>query len=54
MVAVFAAYPIGSFVVFDEYYTYEVGWGNGSSIVGAYRRRTITRTSNAGWQFLNY
>jgi hypothetical protein len=54
MVAVFASYPNGSIVVFDEYYTYEVGWGNGSSWVGGYRRRTITRTSNAGWQFLHF
>ncbi|MNC06605.1 hypothetical protein D3C76_428520 [compost metagenome] len=54
MVAIFAAYPNGSIVVFDEYYTYVVGWGNGSSVVGGYRRRTITRTSNAGWQFLHF
>lgn len=54
MTAVFGGYPVGSFVVFDEYYTYTVGWGNGSSVVGGYRRRTITKTSNSGWQFLHF
>lgn len=50
MQATYAGLPIGSVVLFDEYYTYEVGWGNGSSWVGAYRRRTMMRTNNAGWQ----
>lgn len=54
MVATYASAPIGSIVVFDEYYTYVVGWGNGSSTVGAYRRRTLIRTNNSGWQFANY
>lgn len=54
MVAIYNGLPAGSFVVFDEYYTYVVGWGNGSSTVGAYRRRTITKTNNAGWQFLHF
>lgn len=54
MISIFNGYPVGSFVVFDEYYTYVVGWGNGSSVVGAYRRRTITKTSNSGWQFLHF
>lgn len=54
MTAIYTALPVGSFVVFDEYYTYEVGWGNGSSTVGAYRRRTITKTNNAGWQFIHF
>lgn len=52
ILSVFGAYPVGTIVVFDEYYTYEVGWGNGSSTVGAYRRRTVTRTSNSGWLFV--
>lgn len=54
MIATWGSLKVGSIIVFDEYYTYTVGWGNGSSVVGAYRRRTITRTSNSGWQFLNY
>ena len=49
MQTTYAGLPIGSMVVFEEYYTYEVGWGNGSSWVGAYRRRTMVRTNNAGW-----
>lgn len=49
MVATYSALPVGSMVVFEEYYTYEVGWGNGSSWVGGYRRRTMVRTNNAGW-----
>lgn len=49
MQATYTALPVGSMVVFEEYYTYEVGWGNGSSWVGAYRRRTMVRTNNAGW-----
>lgn len=49
MQATYAGLPVGSVVCFDEYYTYEVGWGNGSSWVGAYRRRTMVRTNNAGW-----
>lgn len=52
MQATYAALPVGSTVVFEEYYTYEKGWGNGSSWVGAYRRRTMMRTNNAGWQAL--
>lgn len=54
MIATWGSLKVGSIIVFDEYYTYVHGWGNGSSVVGAYRRRTITRTSNSGWQFLNY
>lgn len=49
MISTYSALPVGSFVVFEEYYTYVVGWGNGSSTVGAYRRRTMVRTNNAGW-----
>lgn len=49
MIATYTALPVGSTVVFEEYYTYEQGWGNGSSWVGAYRRRTMVRTNNAGW-----
>lgn len=52
MQATYASLPVGSTVVFEEYYTYEQGWGNGSSWVGAYRRRTMMRTNNAGWQAL--
>lgn len=49
MEATYASAPVGSMVVFEEYYTYLVGWGNGSGWVGAYRRRTLVRTNNAGW-----
>ncbi len=52
MAATYNFLPIGSFVVFEEYYTFLQGWGNGSSWVGAYRRRTCCKTNNAGWTML--
>jgi|SRR5579872_140239 len=52
MASTYTGLPVGSFVVFEEYYTYVVGWGNGSSTVGAYRRRTMVLTNNAGWQMV--
>lgn len=52
MQATYSSLPIGSFVVFEEYYTYLKGWGNGSSWVSAYRRRTMVRTNNAGWMMV--
>lgn len=52
MVATYAGLPNGSFVVFEEYYTYQSYWGNGTGTYGAYRRRTICKTDNAGWTWI--
>lgn len=46
MLATYGDLPYGSSIVFEEYYTYVVGWGNGSGVVGGYRRRTLIRSNN--------
>lgn len=54
MTATFAAVPVGSIIVYEEYYTYVHGWGNGSSTLAAYIRRSIVKTENAGWQYTDF
>lgn len=54
MTSTYAAVPTGSVIVFEDYYTYVHGWGNGSSTLAAYIRRSIVKTENAGWQYTDY
>lgn len=52
MQATFANVPNGSIVVFDEGYTEAYGTGNGTAYRTVYRRRTLAKTNNAGWQWV--
>lgn len=52
MQATYSYLPVGSLIVFEEAYTEAYGWGNGTAYRTAYRRRTLCRTSNSGWQFV--
>lgn len=54
MTSTFAGVPVGSVVVFEDQYNYVHGWGNGSSTLTAWIRRSIVLTENAGWQYTDY
>lgn len=49
-----ASMPIGSIIVFEDQYTYVHGWGNGSSTLTAWVRRSIIKTQNQGWQYTDF
>lgn len=49
-----ASMPVGSIIVFEDQYTYVHGWGNGSSTLTAWVRKSIIKTQNAGWQYTDF
>jgi hypothetical protein len=52
MQTTYANAPAGTIVVFNEAYTESYGTGNGTGYRTAYRRRTLAKTANAGWQWV--
>ena len=52
MQTTYANAPVGTIVVFDEAYTESYGTGNGTGYRTAYRRRTLAKTVNGGWQWV--
>ena len=45
--------PLGSIIVYEQRYTYVVGWGNGSATVVGYRRRSIAKCEDGVWRHTN-
>lgn len=54
MVSTYTGVPVGSIIVFEDQYNYVHGWGNGSSTLTAWVRRTMILTENGGWRDLNF
>jgi hypothetical protein len=54
MVSTYTGVPVGSVIVFEDQYNYVHGWGNGSSTLTAWVRRTMILTENGGWRDLNF
>lgn len=42
--------PKGSRVVFEEWYQYAVGYGNGTYMANGWRRRSMSKTESNGWK----
>jgi hypothetical protein len=54
MTSTFSSVPVGTIIVFEDLYTYVHGWGNGSSTMTAYVRRSIILTENVGWLYTDF